>query len=77
MNERKAQQSDGAGEYVICVHGRLGSRWDEWFDGFTLAPGAEGSTVLTGRIVDQAALHGVLRKLADLGLPLISVTTHR
>jgi hypothetical protein len=74
MNEGQPARSDNAGEYVIAVQGRLTARWDEWFDGFTLRPAANGTTLITGFVVDQAALHGVLRKLADLGLPLISVS---
>jgi hypothetical protein len=74
MNEGQAARSDNAGEYVIAVQGQLGTRWDEWFDGFTLRSAANGSTEITGCVVDQAALHGVLRKLADLGVPLISVS---
>ena len=65
---------DGAGRYEIRVKGHLAPRWDDWFDGFTLTPASDGSTVLEGFVVDQAALHGVLRRLADLGLPLLSVT---
>ena len=64
---------DGSGRYEIRVQGHLAARWAAWFDGFTLIPTSDGTTVLDGIVVDQAALHGVLRKLADLGLPLISV----
>jgi hypothetical protein len=60
--------------YEIRLEGHLASRWSAWFDGFTLTPGADGTTVLTG-VADQAALHGVLRKVADLGVPLISLTS--
>ena len=63
-----------SGRYEIRLEGHLASRWSAWFDGFTLTPGADGTTVLTG-VVDQAALHGVLRKVADLGMPLISITS--
>jgi hypothetical protein len=62
------------GRYEIRVEGHLGTRWSSWFDGFTLTRGAGGTTVLTG-VADQAALHGVLRKVADLGMPLISITS--
>lgn len=60
--------------YRIQVKGHLTDRWATAFDGFTLTREADGSTALTGTVVDQSALHGVLRQLADLGLPLLSVT---
>lgn len=60
--------------YEIRVQGRLGARWQERFDGMTLVPHADGSTVIAGPVVDQAALHGLLRALGDLGLTLLSVT---
>ena len=68
-----------ATEYEIRVKGRLAPRWAEWFDGMTLTPGDDGSSVISGVVADQAALHGLLRKLADLGLPLVSIkpTQHR
>ena len=66
--------SRDCGRYEIRLEGHLAARWSAWFDGFTVAAGADGTTVLTG-VVDQAALHGVLRKVADLGMPLISITS--
>jgi len=60
--------------YEIRVEGRLGSRWAAWFDGMTLTPGSDGTTTIHGPVVDQAALHGLLRKLRDVGLPLVSLT---
>ena len=62
------------GTYEIRVQGRLGARWARWFDGFALIPEQDGTTVLAGTVVDQAALHGLLQSLNDLGLPLLSVT---
>lgn len=59
--------------YEIRLRGRLEARWSAYFVGMTLTPGADGTTVLRGPVVDQAALHGVLARLRDLGLPLISV----
>ncbi len=59
--------------YEIRLDGRLDPRWAAWFDGFDLTPGEDGSTVLRGRVADQAALHGALRKVRDIGLPIISV----
>lgn len=60
--------------YEIRVDGRLSSRWATWFDGLTLTNEAEGTTVLSGPVADQAALHGLLQKLRDLGLTLLSLT---
>lgn len=60
--------------YEIRVAGHLGSRWATWFDGMTLTPQDDGTTVIHGAVVDQSALHGLLRRLSDLGLPLVSVT---
>ncbi len=65
----------GAGRYEICVRGHLASRWSAWFDGMTLTRHDDGTTVIHGTITDQSALHGLLRKLNDLGVPLISVTS--
>lgn len=59
--------------YEIRLDGRLDPRWAAWLDGFVLSRGEDGSTVLRGRVSDQAALHGVLHKLRDIGLPIISV----
>jgi hypothetical protein len=60
--------------YQIKVKGHLDRRWTEWFGGMTITLEENGYTLLTGPVVDQAALHGLLRKVRDLGLPLISVT---
>jgi hypothetical protein len=59
--------------YRIRVKGHLGPRWQRWFDGMTIIPQANGETLLTGPIVDQAALHGILTRIRDLGLILVSV----
>lgn len=64
---------DGSGRYEIRVSGHLHRRWALRFDGFSLTGASDGTTVLAGR-TDQAGLHGVLRTLADIGLPLVSVT---
>lgn len=73
MTERGAPAAPGPGRYEIRVAGQLDARWSAWFDGFALVPADDGVTVLEGPVADQAALHGVLRRLADLGLPLICV----
>jgi hypothetical protein len=64
----------GSEHYEIRVDGRLSSRWSAWFDGFSLSSDDEGTTVLSGPVVDQAALHGLLQKLRDLGITLLSLT---
>ena len=60
--------------YEIRVAGRLGSRWAACFDGLSLANQDDGTTVISGPVVDQAALHGLLKKLRDLGVTLLSLT---
>src|SRR3954462_11326076 len=74
FGERPRQLMTTTRPVRICLGGHLESRWAAWFDGITLTHGDDGSTVLTGPVVDQAALHGLFSKLRDLGLPLISVT---
>ena len=59
--------------YEIRVKGHLGDRWSAWFDGFTITDRDDGTSVLHGPVVDQAALHGLLHKLRDVGIPLISL----
>lgn len=61
------------GRCKIRVKGLLDQRWAEWFDGLTLTGHSDGTTLLEGQIADQAALHGVLYKVRDLALPIISV----
>ena len=58
--------------YQIRIEGHLGARWANWFGGMTITPEEGGETLLTGPVADQAALHGLLRKVRDLGMPLIS-----
>ena len=59
--------------YQICIKGHLSPQWAEWFENATIAREADGNTLLTCIIIDQAALHGLLKKVRDLGLPLLSV----
>ena len=66
--------TDEGGSYEIRLNGRLETRWAAWFDGLGLTHEGAGTTVIHGPVADQAALHGLLTKVRDLGLPLISVT---
>jgi hypothetical protein len=59
--------------YEIRLHGHLDQRWSTWFDGMTLTSEDDGTTRLRGPVLDQAALHGLLGRCRDLGIPLISV----
>lgn len=59
--------------YEIRIEGRLDVRWQDWFDGMTVTLDDHGDTLLSGPVVDQPALYGLLRKVRDLGLPLLSV----
>jgi hypothetical protein len=59
--------------YQIVVKGHLDSEWSDWFDGLTITMVDNGETILSGPVVDQTALHGVLIKIRDLGLPLLSL----
>jgi hypothetical protein len=66
-------ETSDTGTYEIRVKGRLDRRWAAWFDGLALSHDVDGTTVIRGHVVDQAALHGLLDRMRDLGLPLISV----
>ena len=74
MSAMSAGGQHGPGQYEIRVKGHLDARWAAWFDGLTLTHGSDGTTVIHGPVTDQAALHGFLQKIRDLGLPLISVS---
>jgi len=66
-------RDDAGALYEICVRGIVGPQWAAWFDGLEVVPLPGGDTLLTGRVVDQAALHGILAKIRDLNLPLVSL----
>jgi hypothetical protein len=59
--------------YQIRIKGHLGQQWRGWFEGLTITLEEDGDTLLTGPVTDQAALHGILKKVRDLGMPLQSV----
>jgi hypothetical protein len=59
--------------YQIQIQGHLGSQWTDWFEGLSITLEDNGETLLTGPVVDQAELHGLLKKVRDLGMPLLSI----
>jgi len=75
MSNKKKFKTDSSQHpiYQIKVEGQLDSQWTDWFDGLTISLQKEGDTILSGPVADQAALHGLLKKVRDLGLPLVSV----
>ena len=73
MSDIPAGHYDSPGRYEIRLKGHLGTRWAAWFDGLTLTRDSDGTTIIHGPVADQAALYGLLQKIRDLGLPLISV----
>ena len=73
-DETPTRGSPDAGRYEIRLTGHLDSRWAEWFDGLSVSHEPGGVTLLSGLISDQAALHGILERVRDLALPLVSVT---
>jgi hypothetical protein len=73
MSASPAGRRNGSPRYEVRLKGHLDPRWAAWFDGLDLTTDADGTTTLRGPVVDQAALHGVLQRVRDIGLPLISV----
>ena len=75
MNQRRHPPGDpDEGRYEIRLAGHLAAHWSLWFEGLTVSHAGDGTTVISGSIADQAALHGLLGRVRDLGLPLVSVT---
>lgn len=74
MKQESAEDQQPPGLYEIRLRGHLDSRWADWFEGLSITQDANGESRLTGSVVDQAALHSLLRKVRDLGLPLVAVT---
>jgi hypothetical protein len=73
MNDERRGRILMGNYYRITVQGHLSAGWARWFDGLVVANQSDGKAVLVGRVGDQAALHGVLAKIRDLGLPLVAV----
>jgi hypothetical protein len=67
------RDTESNGIYQIRVGGHLGAQWADWFEGMTVTLEENGDTLLTGTVKDQATLHGLIKKVRDLGMPLISV----
>lgn len=67
-------QHDAPGTYVVRIRAHLDDRWAGWLEGLTIRQEENGVTLLTGPLLDQAALHGLMRRVRDLGLPLLSIT---
>jgi len=74
MNTPPIDRAPHSGWYLIRIKGRLPSRWATRFAGMTLTPEDDGTSLIQGLVIDQAALHGLLQQVRDTGLPLISVT---
>jgi hypothetical protein len=74
MSDISTGRHHSPGQYEIRLKGHLDSRWAAWFDGLSLTNESDGTTIICGPVVDQSALHGLLQKVRDLGLPLVSVT---
>jgi hypothetical protein len=73
MSEESTGRHDDSGWYEIRLEGHLDSRWAAWFDGLSVTTESDGTTIIQGAVADQAALHGLLQKVRDIGLPLVSL----
>ncbi len=73
MQSQRPAEPDAPLVYQIKIRGHLGAAWADWFEGLTITLEEGGDTLLTGPVVDQAALHGLLKKVRDLRMPLVSV----
>jgi hypothetical protein len=73
MSNASTGHHDDADRYEIRLQGHLDSRWSAWFDGLSVINESDGTTVISGPVADQAALHGLLQRARDVGLPLVSV----
>lgn len=73
MSDASTSRHHGPRQYEIRVKGHLDSRWAAWFDGLSLTNDSDGTTLIQGVLADQAALHGLLHKLRDIAVPLVSV----
>jgi hypothetical protein len=74
MKDTSTGHDHDAGRYEIRLKGHLAPRWAAWFDGLSLSSENDGTTIISGLVADQAALHGLLHRVRDIGLPLVSVT---
>jgi hypothetical protein len=74
MSDTSTGHDHDAGRYEIRLKGHLAPRWAAWFDGLSLSSEDDGTTIISGLVADQAALHGLLHRVRDIGLPLVSVT---
>jgi hypothetical protein len=74
MSDISTVHDHDAGRYEIRLKGHLAPRWAAWFDGLSLSSQNDGTTIISGLVADQAALHGLLHRVRDIGLPLVSVT---
>ena len=79
MSNKRITQSehDQSVIYQIRIKGQLDSQWIEWFEGLTITLEDDGTTLLAGPVADQAALHGILKRVRDLGLPLLSILSEK
>ena len=75
-NEQKSDNDpDETKVFQIRIQGHLSQQWQDWFEGLTITLEEDGNTFLSGHVVDQSALHGILKKIRNLGMPLLSVNS--